>query len=94
MPQLRILGLTSLAIPANNFIQHLVDTNVLRLTELCLRSCRFSDMMPLVALLRISPDLESLEVSNTTAGVTPITEALAAHYSPPNQNPILKDDSP
>ena len=51
-------------------------------------------MTPLVALLRISPDLESLEVSNTTAGVTSIIEALAAHYSPPNQNPILKDDAP
>jgi len=94
MPQLRILRLTSPTILANHFIQHLVDTNVLRLTELCLRSCRFSDMTPLVALLRISPDLESLEVSNTTAGVTSIIEALAAHYSPPNQNPILKDDAP
>ncbi|KDR82922.1 hypothetical protein GALMADRAFT_263374 [Galerina marginata CBS 339.88] len=80
----------------NNLLRHLVATNTSHLTEITLRSCS-CDSTSIIDLLRISPDLQHLEISNNSNQATLVVEALADFYtsqtttnlSPPATNPEI-----
>ena len=78
MPALRVLRLDSLALPLDSVLNMMVNESDIHLEELLLRSCRFVDSQPVIALLRNSPDLRFLEVSNIAYQATSIIEVLAA----------------
>lgn len=82
MPKLRVLKLYHPYHDGNRFIQHLISCGVVHLTDLKLHSCTLHDMTTLLSLLRMSSQLQVLEVTNLTAGIASLIEALAAHNSP------------
>jgi len=81
LPALRILRLDSIIHPIHTFLPNLVTSGSHYLNELILRSCRFRTGS-LIDLLRHSPELQILEVSNIAGQCTAVIEALAASYSP------------
>ncbi|KAF8158087.1 hypothetical protein B0H34DRAFT_707467 [Crassisporium funariophilum] len=78
MPKLRILRLASLALPLDEHLKLLVNASDVHLEELSLRSCRFVENDPVIAILRNSPDLHTFEVSNIAYHANTIIECLAA----------------
>jgi F-box/TPR repeat protein Pof3 len=94
MPHLRNLKLSSPLYDPDLFIRHLIEMLDGGLTELKLHGCRFNDSTNLLFLLRLSPNLEVLEVTNLTFGVASLLNALAAHYIPPSSSNFLRDEPP
>lgn len=82
MPELRILNLYKPYFNTKLFIQHLISCGVVHLTDLKLHSCALHDTTTLLSLLRLTLQLRVLEVTNLSAGIASIIEALAAHNSP------------
>ena len=90
MPALRVLRFDSLALPLDGVLNKMVNESNIHLEELVLRSCRFVDSQSVILLLRNSPDLRFLEVSNITYQSTSIIEALAACFPTSDPSPILR----
>jgi len=86
MPQLHQVKLRRPKFFPGVFLQHLFDTNTVRLTDLQLHSCMLHETTTLIALLGISPNLQVLEITNLVAGVASLIEALAAHHIPPSSS--------
>jgi hypothetical protein len=80
LPALRILRLDIILEPIHTFLLNLVASGCHHLNELTLRSCRFR-ADSLIDLLRHSPELQILEVSNVTGQCTAVIEALAESHS-------------
>ena len=94
MPALRILRLDSLALPLDRVLNKMVNESDIHLEELVLRSCRFVDSQSVIVLLKNSPDLRFLEVSNISYQATSIIEALAASFPTWNPSPNPSVETP
>ncbi|KIM40867.1 hypothetical protein M413DRAFT_154921 [Hebeloma cylindrosporum] len=81
LPMLNTLRLDTTMDPIHTFLANLVTSGVRHLNELVLRSCRFR-ADSLIDLLKHSPELQILEVSNVAGQCTAVIEALAASHSP------------
>ncbi|KAF9524293.1 hypothetical protein CPB83DRAFT_861558 [Crepidotus variabilis] len=93
MPQLQTLDVrVCWREEVNLLIRHLVATKAGGLTELRVHCCQLDDVVPFIALLRNSPNLQTLEVSNISAGITSLIEFLSAHHPSSSRHPILLRD--